>query len=128
MNIYKIHKGADGRKYVEVYFKSNERYTTEATSRNGEINLSKVDCVDELTLPVGDRHEAVLISAVREIYRNYNVNMVPHVHAFIMLSERNEYGDKYIAEIQYDKCGWRGVYGGHYDARRNKMAWQCYMD
>ena len=107
---------------------SRERYTAEANSRNGEINLSKVDCVDELAIPVGYSRQNVLISAIREIYRNYNVNMIPHVHAFITLIEKNEYGDKYIAEIQYDKCGWRGVYGGHYDPKQNKMVWQCYMD
>ena len=109
--------------------KSSERYTAEATSRNGEINLSKVGCVDELTLPVDEQlHQDILVSAVREIYRNYNVNMIPHVHAFITLYEKNEYGDKYLVEIQYDKCGCRGLYGGHYDALRNKIAWKCYMD
>ena len=67
-----------------------------------------------------------LRSVARMIYRTYNVNQIPHVVGFLWSATFDDYGNNLRVEVQYDKCGWRAVYGGKLTPAG--YIWQCYMD
>lgn len=67
-----------------------------------------------------------ILSMVRTIYRTYNVNQIPHIVGFLWSETVDDYGNNMRVEVQYDKIGYRAVYGGKLTP--GGYVWQCYMD
>ena len=81
-----------------------------------------VDALEQYSRCVND----AILSAARVIYRNYNVNQIPHIVGFVWSETTDDSGNNVRVEVQYDKCGWRAVYGGKLTSCG--YIWQCYMD
>lgn len=82
-------------------------------------------------LLVESRHSSftkfIVVSAVREIMRNEQCDMIPKVLGVTSCSvwgRTDQWGNKYFIEVQYAKNGWRAVYA----APGRHGPWVCYMN
>ncbi len=82
------------------------------------------DGVSMLTSPA---YNNVLLAMVRHIMRDETCNMVPVVLAATG-HKVNQYGHNVQIEVQYNTCGWRAIFAGHFDGDRTVSHVQCYMD
>ena len=109
-----------------LFTRADNSHDSEFRTLINKLNRDHSVWIDALEYYGRDFSTSALRSAARTIYRTYNVNQIPHVVGFLWSETFDAYGNNMRVEVQYDKIGYRAVYGGKLTPVG--YIWQCYMD